>query len=253
MVDPVAFTIFGHAFRWYGLCAAAGFLLACINLNALDRHARFPAGFGNEFGFVVMACGIIGSRLAHVIGEWPAYAAHPMQILRFDAGGMTYYGGFILGLAGAALLGRARKISALALCDYGVPALAIGHGLGRIGCLLNGCCYGRETGGPLGVIVEGIHRLPVQLFEAIFCLSLCAFLNFFFIRRRKFHGQVLALYMLLYGAWRFCIEFLREDSRVFVAGMSSAQWTSIALIATGTAIWFSKKLSNAKAPMTNDQ
>jgi len=237
MIDPVAFTLFGHDFRWYGVMVAAGFLCACANWNALDRRAGFPAGFGNEFGFVVMTSGLIGARLAHVFGEWHHYAAHPADILRVTSGGMTFYGGFILAFLCGVLLARFRRLSPLQVADYGVAGLALGHGIGRIGCLLNGCCYGRETTSALGMITAGVQRLPVPLFETVFNVLLCAFLNWFYLTRRRFTGQVLALYLLLYGAWRLAIEFLRADSRVFVAGLSSAQWTSMVLIWTGVLLW----------------
>lgn len=237
MVDPVAFTLLGHAFRWYGIMVAAGFLCAVVNWNRLDRRAGFSSGFGNEFGFVVMSSGLVGSRLAHILGEWRHYAANPLDIIRVDAGGMTFYGGLILGFFCGALLARTRKIPILALADYGVPGLVLGHGIGRIGCFLNGCCYGCETTSPLGVMMAGAHRWPVQIFEAIFNIGLCAFLNYFYVSHRKKNGQVLSLYLTMYGTWRFGIEFLRDDSRVFFSGLSAAQWTSIALIAAGAAIW----------------
>jgi prolipoprotein diacylglyceryl transferase len=233
MTDPVAFTALGHAFRWYGILVAAGFLCACVNWNALDRRAKFPSGFGNEFGFIVMTGGLLGSRLAHVLGEWRHYSENPGEIFSIGSGGMTFYGGLLLGFLFGSLLARMRNISVVALADYGVPGLVLGHGIGRIGCFLNGCCYGRTTASAIGVTMAGAHRLPVQLYEAAFNIGLCAFLNYFYVSRRKFDGQVLALYLLLYGAWRFVIEFFRADPRVFAAGLSSAQWTSFALIATG--------------------
>lgn len=237
MTDPVAFHWLGHDFRWYGILVAAGFLCACVNWNALDRRAGFPAGFGNEFGFLVMSTGLIGARLAHVLGEWRHYFAQPADIFRVTSGGMTFYGGFLLAFLCGMLLARARRIPVLALADYGVPGLVLGHGIGRIGCLLNGCCYGSPTVSPLGLATAGAVRWPVPLFEAVFNLALCAFLNWVYLRRRSFTGQVLALYLLVYAAWRFAVEFLRADDRVFVLGLSGAQWTSMALLAAGATIW----------------
>lgn len=250
MDHAVAFTLLGHDFRWYGLLVAAGFLCACANWNALDRRAGFPAGFGNEFGFVVMSTGLLGARLAHVLAEWPHYAERPADILRVTSGGMTYYGGFLLAFLCGTLLARIRRIPVLALADYGVPGLVLGHGIGRIGCFLNGCCYGHETTSFLGVMTAGAARLPVPLFETGFNVALCAFLNWVYLTRRRFPGQVLALYLLFYSAWRFCAEFLRDDDRVFVMGLSSAQWTSLALAAAGA--WLLARRPRPPSPVSHE-
>lgn len=236
-MEPVALNLLGLSIRWYGIFVAAGFLLAVVNWNWLDRRAGFAKGFGFDFGVVVMAGGIVGSRLAHVLGEWPRYAAHPASILRIDAGGMTYYGGLIVGFAAGVVLARLRKIPVLALADYGVPGLVLGHGIGRIGCYVNGCCYGMATSSPLGVAAAGVHRLPVQLFEAVFNVGLCLFLNYCFVRRGPKPGRILALYCGLYGLWRFGLEFLRADDRVFFAGLSAAQWVSLALMSLAAGLW----------------
>jgi phosphatidylglycerol:prolipoprotein diacylglycerol transferase len=243
MFDPVAFTLFEHPFRWYGILVALGFLFACVNWNMLDRRAGFPSGFGSEFGFVVMSTGLIGSRLGHVIGEWRHYLAHPMEIFHVQSGGMVFYGGFLLAVAAVWVLGRIRKIALIDLVDYGVAGLALGHGVGRIGCFLNGCCYGRETSSFIGCFNHGAVRLPTQLFEFFYLMALCAFLNWFYLKRKKFRGQVTALYLALYGGWRFTIEFFRADNRNHFASLSSGQWVSIGLITVAALIW----LKRAKA------
>lgn len=231
MIDPVAFTILEHPIRWYGILVAAGFLCACVNWNLLDRRAGFPKGFGSEFGFVVMTTGLIGSRLGHVLGEWRHYLENPAEIFHVTSGGMVFYGGFLLAVAAVWVLGRIRKVALIDLVDYGVAGLALGHGIGRLGCLFNGCCYGHLTDGPLGMVMRGASRVPVQLFEVLFLLTLCAFLNWFYVARKTFRGQVTALYLALYGSWRFTIEFFRDDNRNYHFGLSSGQWVSIGLLA----------------------
>jgi phosphatidylglycerol:prolipoprotein diacylglycerol transferase len=237
MVDPVAFPLFGHDIRWYGLFVAAGFLLACVNWRLLEKPARFPDGFGLEFGFVVMSTGIVGARLAHVLGRPAHFFEHPGEILRIDAGGLTFYGGFVLAFLCGALLARRRGLPVIAVADYGVAGLALGHGIGRIGCLLNGCCYGAVTDCALGVHTAGATRWPVQGFEALYNIGLCAALNLFYLRHRDRRGGTLALYLLAYGTWRFGIEFLRVDPRTAALGLSGAQWTSLLLVAAGVATW----------------
>ena len=136
-----------------------------------------------------------------------------------------------------ALLARRRSLPVIAVADYGVAGLALGHGIGRVGCLLNGCCYGAVTDCALGVHTAGAIRWPVQGFEALYNVALCTALNLFYLRHRERPGRTLALYLLAYGLWRFGIEFLRVDPRTFALGLSGAQWTSVGLVMVGIAVW----------------
>jgi phosphatidylglycerol:prolipoprotein diacylglycerol transferase len=156
------------------------------------------------------------------------------------------------GFLAAAWYVRKRRMPALATCDAFAPGLAFGHALGRVGCFAAGCCYGKPTnhfwgvtftspvaqawvGTPLGVALE-----PTQLFEAAVELA-----NFFvlmwLLKRKKFDGQVVAAYFILYGVARYFLEFLRDDpgrGSVFGGIMTGTQLIAIGLVVLGGLIWW---------------
>lgn len=167
--------------------------------------------------------GLVGARIGEVIEQWPGFGrdarGQPLalgDLLRkaadIDGGGMVWYGGAVLGGALIALLAWQRRIRILELADLLMPAIVLGLGLGRVGCFLNGCCYGRPTTLPWAVGGRGgaaIH--PTQLYETIACLGLFA-LTWWWWRRRRWQGEVAAIGLFGYAGWRFLNEGLRGDT-----------------------------------------
>ena len=172
--------------------------------------------------------------------------------------GATFYGGLIGGVAvflaiyftvGKMVFGKtdikdyhARHFFDIAASA--IPGLVLAHGLGRLGCLTAGCCHGALTDAWYGIKMygnEGFAKyVPVQLFEALFLFALFAFL---FIRARRGKGYHLPLYMAIYGAWRFCIEFLRADYRgsVGIDALTPSQLIAILMIVGGVGVYFLEK------------
>ena len=172
--------------------------------------------------------------------------------------GATFYGGLIGGVAvflaiyftvGKLVFGKtdikdyhARHFFDIA--SSAIPGLVLAHGLGRLGCLTAGCCHGALTDAWYGIKMygnEGFAKyVPVQLFEALFLFALFAFL---FIRARRGKGYHLPLYMVIYGAWRFCIEFLRADYRgsVGIDALTPSQLIAILMIVGGVGVYFLEK------------
>jgi len=207
-----------------------------------------------NLGILVVLCGIVGAKILYIANDWGDYASHPGEIFSLatlQAGGV-FSGGLIGGFVAAAWYMRKHRMPALATADAFAPGLAFGHALGRVGCFAAGCCYGKQTnhfwgvtftnplakaitGTPLGVPLE-----PTQLFEAAVELA-----NFFFLmwllKRKKFDGQVVAAYFILYGVARYFLEFLRDDpgrGSVFGGIMTGTQLISICLVITGGVIWW---------------
>ena len=243
MIDPVAFVIFGRPIYWYGILVALGFLAALVHWNALSRRLQFPAGIGSDLAFLVMIGGILGARALYVLSNWAHFSAHPLEIIRIDQGGLIFYGGFLAAAAGVAIMARVRKLPLWALGDFTVSALPLGHAFGRLGCLLNGCCYGAPCDLPWAVRTDGELRHPVQGYETLFNLALYVVLRHLLLRRGK-PGTVVATYAIAYGAWRFGIEFIRGDARMAAwGGLNAAQLLSLAIIATGAglALWLRRR------------
>ncbi len=235
MVDPIAFHIPGldRAVYWYGIMAALGFLVSLLYWNATAKRLGLPHGIGSDLSFAAIIGGILGARILYVAANWAYFSERPSEIIRIDQGGLIFYGGFIAASLAIILLARIRKIPVLKLGDFAISALPLGHAFGRIGCLLNGCCYGSECELPWAVFTADRWRHPVQGYEALFNLAL-----FFFLRHRllreKCYGGLIAIYLIAYGAWRFVIEYWRGDARMpGVLGLDAAQTLSLALVLVG--------------------
>jgi len=237
-MDPVCFHIGARLVYWYGVMVAAGFLACLAHLTALGIREKRGSSYGSDVAFWIMLFGIIGARVAYVAANAQYYLQKPMDVIRVDQGGLIYYGGFIGAFAAGIVYARIKKISIPALADFVVSALPLGHFSGRIGCFLNGCCYGTATGLPWGTCQHGATRHPVQIYEALLNLGLYLALIAAY-RRKKRDGQVLAVYLVAYPPGRFLLEFLRGDERLGWHGLDYAQAVSLALFAAGLILaWF---------------
>jgi len=256
---PICFKIGALTIHWYGVMLAAGFVSGLAVWVWLGRARGWDFTFCSDLLFWIMAAGIAGARLAYVAADPAEYIGNPLKILRVDQGGLVFYGGFIGAAAAVIVFARRRKADILSLGDLVVTALPLGHAMGRIGCFLNGCCYGRPAEGgwtpavtyprdslawyyqcrdgliPELTSSESLPVQPVQLYEAGFNLAL------FFVLVRAFRlklppGRVAALYFLAYPPGRFALEYLRGDARIRFAGLTLAQLTSVGLFAAGVVI-----------------
>lgn len=239
-MDPVCFTLGGRPIYWYGIFTAFAFLAAVTHWNRLARKQGRPPGFGSELAFWIMLAGLVGARAAYVLSELDEFRGDWLRVVRVDQGGLIFFGGFIGALAAVWVLVRRLHEPFWSLADFTVSALPLGHALGRIGCFLNGCCYGSPTELPWACWAHDALRHPTQLYEALANLLIYAALLALTLRRRApppRHGRVAALYLMLYPAFRFGVEFLRGDPRMRWAGLSVAQWLSLAMLLLGAALW----------------
>jgi hypothetical protein len=151
--------------------------------------------------------------MAFVLTNWSQYAPDPLSIFRVWEGGMSYFGGFGLAIATAIYIIRARRIPVWQLGDLAAPSLALGYGIARIGCFAAGCCYGAPTDLPWGVQFPGhTHAVhPTQLYATAMNLLIFAGLSWWELRRR-FSGQLFALFLVLHGLYRFINEFFRAGA-----------------------------------------
>ncbi len=216
----------------YGLMLALGFLLALFVAERRARAAGLDAAVIQNLAFTALVAGLVGGRVAYVLLNLQVFLENPMEILRLDHGGLVFYGGLIAGMAAGVCFIRAKKLPVLLTLDVMIPPLVLAHAVGRIGCFLNGCCYGKPTALPWGVVFPGdtVIRHPVQLYETGALLVICCLLKR--IEKAGFPaGGVLLSYGLLYGCWRFVIEFFRADNPGIAFGLTVFQWLSLLLIA----------------------
>lgn len=240
----------------YGVMAALGMILGLTVVFRLARQQGLDPDKMWNLGVLVIFAGIVGSKLLYIINEW-GYTYHGISdifsLSTMQAGGV-FSGGLVLAIIAAVWYLRRNKISFLRATDVFAPGLALGHALGRVGCFAAGCCYGRETSVPWGVIFTdprarditgtplGVRIHPTQLYEMV--AELMNFVLLYFLAKRKrFEGEVIGLYLFLYGIERFVIEFFRGDGGrgvLFGGMMSGTQAISIALVVTGGILWLKR-------------
>ena len=245
----------------YGVMVALAFLAALWIIGRLGREAGLPTEQVTNLGIYCALAGMLGAKLMMFAFDWQIYWNDPRQIFSretLQAMGV-YQGGLILAVLTAVLYMRRMKLPALKTSDVFAPGLALGHGIGRIGCFAAGCCWGTECERPWAVtftnpdarqltgVPIGVPLHPTQLYEAI------AEAVIFLYLYRRFHqphreGAIIGLYLILYSLVRFAVEFVRnhEQALPFGGPFSLTQWISLATLAAG--IWLTAR--KGRAPLT---
>lgn len=191
-----------------------------------------------------LVTGIIGARIAYVLANMSDFTTHPLQVLMINRGGLIFYGGFIMAFIVGIVYAKIRDLAIFDAADLIAPFIALGHAIGRAGCFLNGCCFGKPTGSFLGVQFPQtfVKVYPVQLFSFAGLLIIFFFL-LFLQSRRSFKGEIISLYLILYGIFRFFIEFLRGDLLPVFHGLTSTQLVSVIFVIVGVVLFvFMKRL-----------
>lgn len=249
------------AIKSYGIAIAIAFVLG-IFLTA--RHARKVGLKFNDFvdmGFWVVIAAIIGGRVFFILFNLRDYIQKPIAIVQIWHGGLIFYGGLFAAVLTAIVFMKRRGIPVWLGGDLIAPQIALGYAITRIGCFLNGCCYGKVTSLPWGIEFppgggagryigeltfaavfsgqpDAVIRLhPVQLYATAINLVIFAILLLAW-RRRRFDGEIFWGYLILYSVYRFAIEFLRGDNQPFVLGLTIAQIMSVTLLVCGLVAWF---------------
>ena len=243
-MHPILFSIGKFSIRSYGAMAAVGFLLGCWLVNVNRKYAKMSADQASTSVFVAMISGIIGARIFYVVQFFDSYRNNLWNVFRIDQGGLVFYGGFLLTLLTLWIYCRWSKLDIIRVFDVYAPALAIAHACGRIGCFLNGCCWGKPTdlffgvtypeGSSPALCYPGQSLYPVQLFEAGEQIALF-FLYFWMVRHTR-RGVTMSSYLILYGLFRFLNELMRGDNAKVVESFTIAQVIGFALIPGGIAL-----------------
>lgn len=208
--DPVAITIFGLDIRWYAVLICTGMMLAVfLTLRNAPRHGINPDDM-LDVALVCLPSAIVGLRVWYVAFNWENYDSL-YDILNFRAGGLAIHGGLIFGFASAYLVCRHKKLDFISGADLVVPGIALGQAIGRWGNFFNQEAYGTPTDLPWAITIDGVKVHPTFLYESLWCLALFILLSWV-DRHRKFNGETLSLYLMLYSVERFLVEQLRTDS-----------------------------------------
>lgn len=243
------FSIGPLTFHTYGLMTAVGIIAAYMTAEAGAKKKKLD--FEQIFG-LVLACllfGYAGSKLLYLITVLPQLLADPSLWRESLATGWVVFGGLLGGILGGLLFCRWKRLPAWKYFDLGMPSVALAQGFGRIGCFFAGCCYGVETDSPFSLVFQHsefapnhIHLVPTQLISAAGDFLLAAFLWTYDRKWKKNDGEVLALYLILYSAGRFLIEFWRGDLiRGAVGPLSTSQFIGLFTLAAGIALFAYRK------------
>lgn len=215
-IDPVFFSIGPISVHWYGLMYVIGFLLGTFLLKKLVREGVTelkPSLVDTYVTYLIIGL-FIGARLVYVfIYNWKIYAADPLEIFAVWKGGLSFHGG-LLGLVCATCFFVYRyKVNFFSLADGMAVAAAPGLFFGRMGNFINGELYGRITDSKIGMLFPGAGpypRHPSQLYEAVLEGIVTFFILWCLRKKVKYDGILSGLFLVLYGTFRYCIEFFRE-------------------------------------------
>lgn len=236
-MNPVAFTVFGIDIMWYGVLISTGVLLGVFFAVKEARRVGFKEDNVLDFLLIAIPVAIVGARAYYVIFSWDYYSQNPSEIINTRNGGLAIHGALIAGIITGILFCKRRKINVLQLLDILIPSVALGQAIGRWGNFVNQEAHGGPTDLPWGIMVNGQKVHPTFLYESIINFAVFIFLTWFARKKKTTHGQILALYLILYSAGRYFIEGLRTDSLMFL-NMRVAQLISLAMILSGAALWY---------------
>jgi phosphatidylglycerol:prolipoprotein diacylglycerol transferase len=219
-VHPIAFHFGPLTVTWYGIMVALAFVAGLWTASRRGPRAGIAPEKVLDLGPWLIVGGILGARVLYVISYWhEEFAGRPfVEIFKVWRGGLVFYGGFIGACLACILYARRNKVPLWKLADVMAPSIALGCAFGRLGCFMNGCCYGREchlrwaVTFPTGSrpVPSDIPLHPTQIYDSLLNLAFYFFLDWFF-RRRKFDGQVFAVFLLGYALLRSFVEFFRGD------------------------------------------
>ena len=232
----------------YGVMVAVGFGLATILICREADKFSIEKDKVIDLAILILISGIAGARFLYVMLNAGYYIARPLEILGLSKGGLVWYGGFLSAALASIFYIRRKRMNFWNVADLIAPYIALAQGAGRIGCFLNGCCYGIEThsGYPLAVAFPGerVFRHPTQIYSSILLILIFLILRFG-QERRRFTGEIFLGYCALYSAKRFIIEFLRGDNpRIFYC-LTLSQVISLAVL-TGSLIIFLYRMARWK-------
>ena len=268
---PELFRILDFPVTTYGIWLALGMLFGLFAASRLAARDGLSKDHMYDLGLWALVGGLVGSKVLMYFVE-PDVHVFTLDFLR---SGGVFYGGLIGGFLAVAIIVRYYKLPFWKVADAFAPGVALGQAFGRQGCFAAGCCWGKPTDLPWGVHFsklgneytgvpiygpEGgdLHLHPTQLIESFTMVALFGLL-FWLHRNKKFDGQILIAYGILYAIFRFSIEFIRDDPRgdlfglTTVTGLSTSQMVSLVVAAASIAFMIARLQAVESPPVTTRQ
>jgi phosphatidylglycerol---prolipoprotein diacylglyceryl transferase len=238
----------------YGVLLAAAYLLGLKLAMVRAKTRGLDDARVLDLGIYIIISALIGAKLLLLVTDYRTFVSDPRELLTLARSGGVFYGGLILAVVVALWYIRKVGLPLWTTCDVFAPGIALGHVIGRFGCLFAGCCFGRPTTKPWGITFTdpfaaanvgtplGVPLHPTQLYEAAAEFVILMILLTTERKGRPFAGRTFWLYMLLYAISRFIIEFYRGDERGNVGIFSTSQFISILLapLAIGMLVYLAR-------------
>ncbi len=261
-MHPILFEFGNWPVYSYGVLLAAAYLSALQLAVVRARRIGLDGSRVMDLGIYLIIAALVGAKLMLVVVDFDYFVSQPAELLSLVRAGGVFYGGLIVAVAVGLWLVRRYNLPMWTTADLFAPGIALGHVIGRLGCLLAGCCYGRPTdvawaitftdpvaaanvGTPLGIPLH-----PTQLYDAGAELLIMIGLLATERKGRPFAGRTFWLYILLYGISRFIVEIYRGDERGALMGMSTSQFISVLVVplAIGMLIWLRNRSAAVVRP-----
>jgi len=251
-MHPILIKIGGVSIGTYGFFVFLGIALAYIFLLNQTKHYNISKDTAGDIVFWAIIGGFASARLFYIAINWQDFIISPWQYL-FSRSGFVFYPGLLGGALAVFIFIKHKKLSLLNTADFLAPAIPLAHSLGRVGCFFFGCCYGKPANcricllfppnSPAGLLHKPV--IPTQLISS-FCL-LAIFTALVVIRdHKRFKGQVFFSYLILYGIFRFIIEFFRGDPRGYFWIFSTSQWFALAIVPLAVFLYWQNLKKGAK-------
>lgn len=212
----------------YGLMLVVAFVVSSTLVSLQAKRENINPEIILNLSFIVFIFGILGARSFYIIENLGYYIKRPLEIIMLQHGGLSWFGGLASGIISGAVYLKNKKLVVYKILDLIAPFLALAQAIGRIGCLLNGCCFGYVSKFGLYFKVHKLVLIPTQIYSSLLLILIFIFLRFLQDRPHR-DGKIFFTYLLLYSVKRFFIEFWRADNEIVFLGFSLFQIISIVI------------------------
>ena len=245
----------------YGILLVIGMLAGLWIVTRQARREGLAAETVTDLAVYAIIAGLIGAKVLLVVVEWSHYSRNPRDLFALFQSGGVFYGGLLGAIPVAFWYARRHHLDGWKTADVLAPGVAIGQAVGRLGCFMAGCCYGRPAPNlPWAVTFRDVYANrnvgtpldtplhPTQIYESVACFLILGIL-LWMAPRKRFHGQLVLAYVFLYAVARFIVEMYRGDTiRGFVLGgrLSTSQFIAVLMVVSAALVlpylWRRKRL-----------
>lgn len=249
-MHPVLFNLGNLTIYSYGVFMALAFITTVFLIEREASLRGMPPAKISNLCMITFIFSILGARIMYVVNNFSYYRKEPIEILMIHHGGLMYHGGFIAGFLSIWYYLRRTKLPFFSVMDTIAIYLPLGQAIGRIGCLLNGCCFGKESTLPWAIVLldESTTRHPTQAYASLSGIAMFIILRLISQRYSLYRGTIFSLYLILYPISRIIIEEFRADLPEVWLGFSITQWISVGIFIAGILILICIRKSSTSRP-----